>query len=86
MVAASNNNLSNIKENLRNTIFLTQQVLPEVEFYMSAFDSIITDYSGVYLEWLESDISLAFLPFDLEEYREKEALLYLLLSCFLAAF
>lgn len=74
MVASTSFNLNNNPSKLENIFFLTQQVLPEVESHMSAFDSIITDYSGIYLEWLESDVSLAFLPFDLEDYQLKRGL------------
>lgn len=61
-------------KSLKNIFFLTPQLLPEVESFVLAFDVIITDYSGIYLEWLESGISLAFIPFDLKEYKEKRGL------------
>ncbi len=47
---------------------------PEIMDYMQNFDSIITDYSSIYFNFLILDRPIIFLPYDIEEYLDKVGL------------
>ena len=54
---------------LSNVIFTNQY--PNIDFSALApsIDGLITDYSGIFLEYLDSDMRLAFWHYDIAEYR-----------------
>lgn len=43
----------------------------DVSNYLPIFDSLITDYSSIYFDFLLLDRPILFLPYDIEEYSEK---------------
>jgi CDP-glycerol glycerophosphotransferase (TagB/SpsB family) len=73
--AVSNKNISVQDYQLEsNIINLSSEKFPDLEKYLSFIDTIITDYSGVYLEHLISKKSLAFALLDIEEYEKDRGL------------
>lgn len=53
---------------------LSNIVLPDVDEVIYGLDMVITDYSGIYLELLDCHHSIAFIPYDLEEYEKERGL------------
>ena len=60
---------------LSNIQYLSQSKVPDLEEVILGMDVLITDYSGIYFELLESDISIAFVPYDLEDYEINRGLI-----------
>ena len=69
---------SNFKSrNLESNIFnFSIEDFPDLEQYLNLFDVIITDYSGIFLEHLITDKSLAFALFDFDEYERNRGLIF----------
>ena len=69
--------LSTNKEKIQHKMihYLSPLDVPDIDSLIYGFDLLITDYSGIYLELLESDMSIAFMPYDLEEYETRRGLI-----------
>lgn len=60
----------------KNIIYYSQQVCDDVDEHMHMFDTIITDYSSIYIEPLLADTPCIFVPFDYELYFKTRGLAY----------
>jgi len=70
------NNLNNDNQLLEsNIINCSASIIPSIENYLQYFDTIITDYSGIYLEYLSSKKSLAFALFDIDDQKRNRGLI-----------
>lgn len=49
---------------------------PEINRIMGDLDSIITDYSSIYIDFLLTDKPVAFIPYDIDKYNKVRGLLY----------
>jgi CDP-glycerol glycerophosphotransferase len=70
----SQNNLNNNESDLSSVRYLSQVDVPNIDYLLYGFDLLITDYSSIYLDLIDYDISIAFIPYDLDEYEEKRGL------------
>jgi CDP-glycerol glycerophosphotransferase (TagB/SpsB family) len=64
------NNINSVKR-IRETSNIhnfSNKIISDIDDVIDGFDIVITDYSGIYLELLDKHQSLAFIPYDLEEY------------------
>lgn len=52
-----------------NIYLFDTDFFPEIMDYLSYFDKLITDYSSIYLDFLCLERPIAFIPYDLEEYK-----------------
>lgn len=52
-----------------NILSFNSDKFPEIMDYLSIFDKLITDYSSIYLDFLCLDRPIAFLPYDIEQYK-----------------
>tara|TARA_B100000035_G_C20938220_1_gene526233 strand:- start:272 stop:1057 length:786 start_codon:yes stop_codon:yes gene_type:complete len=68
-------NSFNADFNDSNILNFSSKLYPNIELYFSLIDIIITDYSGIYLDYLNSNKSIAFAHFDIEEYEDKRGLI-----------
>ena len=49
---------------------------PSVNDSLSEFDALITDYSGIYIDYLILDKPIAYIPYDYEQYNKERGFLY----------
>ena len=56
--------------------FMGGDLVPDVNDYAILFDLIITDYSGVFLDFLCLDKPVLFIPYDLEKYTRERGLMF----------
>jgi CDP-glycerol glycerophosphotransferase len=68
-------NIKNDINDYKAIYYLSPLDVPDIDSLIYGFDLLITDYSGIYLELLQSDMSLAFIPYDLEEYEKERGLI-----------
>lgn len=61
---------------LPNVIDFNSDVAPEISDYLAGFDGLVTDYSSIYIDFLVMDRKVAFIPYDLEEYKKKVGFCY----------
>jgi len=61
--------------NEKNIINFSSKLYPNIERYFDLIDILVTDYSGIYLEYLNTTKSLVFAHFDLDEYESKRGLI-----------
>lgn len=59
-----------------NIHILGQEDYPEIQEVLSEFDGLITDYSSIYIDYLLLNRPLAFIPYDLERYKQKRGIIY----------
>lgn len=50
--------------------------LDEIQDYLFGFDGLITDYSSIYIDFLLSGKQVAFIPYDLEDYKRSTGLFF----------
>ena len=55
---------------LSNIIFTNQYANVDFSVLAPSVDGLITDYSGIFLEYLDSDLRLAFWHYDIADYRK----------------
>lgn len=55
---------------LDNVSLFSARKYTEVMDYINCFDSLITDYSSIYLDYMLLERPMIFLPYDLEEYKQ----------------
>ena len=74
--AISDAGRSNSKNQLleSNIINISASKFPNVDGYLEHFDVIITDYSGIYFEYLNSEKSIVFALFDLDDQKRNRGL------------
>ncbi|MFK3662194.1 CDP-glycerol glycerophosphotransferase family protein [Scandinavium sp. NPDC088450] len=53
---------------LENIISFNSDKAPEISDFLFAFDSLITDYSSIYIDYLIADKKVGFIPYDIDEY------------------
>ncbi|MCX5847575.1 MAG: CDP-glycerol glycerophosphotransferase family protein [Deltaproteobacteria bacterium] len=58
----------NLKERISRICWLDEKSVPEINPLLNFTDILITDYSGVYFDYLLLDRPVVFAPFDLENY------------------
>lgn len=58
--------------------YLGSDILPEINFYLSYFDYLITDYSSILFDYMLTDGSLILIPYDYDLYRTERGLNYTL--------
>lgn len=51
-------------------------MISDVQDYLSDFDAVITDYSSIYIDYLLTNKPVAFIPYDLDTYLSRTGLLY----------
>jgi CDP-glycerol glycerophosphotransferase (TagB/SpsB family) len=61
----------NSSELTTNIIYTNRMPSLDFHFLAPAIDGLITDYSGIFLEYLSSHIRLAFWQYDIAEYRKE---------------
>ncbi|MFP2239731.1 CDP-glycerol glycerophosphotransferase family protein [Pseudescherichia vulneris] len=61
---------------LPNIISFNSNIAPEICDYLGAFDSLITDYSSIYIDYLIADRKIGFIPYDKDEYIKKVGFCY----------
>ena len=57
-------------------VILHQTKLPDINEIMHLVSLLITDYSGIYFDYLLVDRPMFFIPYDLEEYEKSNGFLY----------
>ncbi len=67
---------SNEFNNLKNIRVLNHDRLADINTIFSRVDLVITDYSGVYYDFLLTDKPVMFIPYDLQKYESEVGLLY----------
>ena len=65
-----------IKKSLSNIIYLTEGDMPDINNILPFVDVLISDYSGVLLDYLILDKPIIPTSFDLEEYTNSDRQLY----------
>lgn len=53
---------------LKNISLFSAKTYSEIMDYINCFDSLITDYSSIYLDYMLLERPIIFLPYDLQEY------------------
>ncbi|MEJ5071350.1 CDP-glycerol glycerophosphotransferase family protein [Enterobacter ludwigii] len=53
---------------LDNIVQFNSIIAPEICDYLCAFDSLITDYSSIYIDYLTTNKPIGFIPYDLDSY------------------
>jgi CDP-glycerol glycerophosphotransferase len=61
--------------NVSNVVNFSTTLFPNIENYFDLIDIIITDYSGIYLEYLKTNKSIVFAHSDIDEYDERRGLI-----------
>ena len=75
--AKSNIQAEALEQNFpNNIIYYSQQICDDIDEYMHIFDTVITDYSSIYIEPLLADIPCIFAPFDYNKYMQTRGLAY----------
>jgi CDP-glycerol glycerophosphotransferase (TagB/SpsB family) len=59
--------------NVHNASF---DIIPDISEYASAIDMVITDYSGIYLDFLLLGTPVLFVPYDLDLYNKNRGLMF----------
>ena len=64
------------KKSFSNITFITQSEVGDVNYLLPHIDILITDYSGIYLDFLLLDRPIIFTPFDIDYYIASDRELY----------
>lgn len=56
---------------IKNICLFSASKYPEIMDYINCFDSLITDYSSIYLDYMVLEKPILFLPYDLDEYEKQ---------------
>jgi len=64
-----------VTSRMERVLPFNSDVCPDVNEVLTGVDVLVTDYSSIYFDFLLLNRSIVFLPYDLEEYREKRGLL-----------
>tara|TARA_B100001287_G_C22685698_1_gene533440 strand:- start:236 stop:1414 length:1179 start_codon:yes stop_codon:yes gene_type:complete len=63
--------LNDFKKNFSNIALERQDIYTDFHLYASCTNFLITDYSGIFLEFLASKMKIGFWQYDINEYRKK---------------
>lgn len=68
--------ISSEVQSIENIIEFNSDVAPEICDYLTGFDGVITDYSSIYIDYLVTGHKVAFIPYDLTDYKDKVGFCY----------